>query len=83
MAHKRIDVAIRAFNALRLPLVVVGDGPESRRLRRLAGPTVRLTGRLSDGEVADLLRTVAGAGRHRGGGVRDRGGRVARVRAAR
>ena len=57
MAHKRIDVAVRAFNALGLPLVVVGDGPESRRLRRLAGPTVRLTGRLSDDEVADLLRT--------------------------
>ena len=58
MAHKRIDVAIRAFNALRLPLVVVGDGPEYRRLRRLAGPTVRLTGRLSDGEVAELLRSA-------------------------
>ncbi len=58
MAHKRIDVAIRAFNALGLPLVVVGDGPEWRRLRRLAGPTVRLTGRLSDDEVADLLRTA-------------------------
>src|SRR4051812_3957717 len=58
MAHKRIDVAIRAFNALRRPLVVVGDGPEWRRLRRLAGPTVRLTGRLADGEVADLLRTA-------------------------
>src|SRR3954451_8556576 len=57
MAHKRIDVAIKAFNALGRPLVVVGDGPEWRRLRRLAGPTVRLTGRLSDGEVADLLRT--------------------------
>ena len=28
MAHKRIDVAIRAFNALGRPLVVVGDGPE-------------------------------------------------------
>ena len=56
MAHKRIDVAIRAFNELGLPLVVVGDGPEWRRLRRLAGPTVRLTGRLSDAEVADLLR---------------------------
>ena len=57
MAHKRIDVAMRAFNALGLPLVVVGDGPEYRRLKRLAGPTVRLTGRLSDAEVADLLRT--------------------------
>ena len=58
MAHKRIDVAIRAFNALRAPLVVVGDGPEWRQLRRLAGPTVRLTGRLEDAEVADLLRSA-------------------------
>jgi glycosyltransferase involved in cell wall biosynthesis len=57
MAHKRIDVAVRAFNALGQPLVIVGDGPEYRRLKRLAGPTVRLTGRLSDDEVADLLRT--------------------------
>jgi glycosyltransferase involved in cell wall biosynthesis len=58
MPHKRIDVAIRAFNALKRPLVVVGDGPEYRRLKRLAGPTIRLTGRISDGEVADLLRTA-------------------------
>jgi len=58
MAHKRVDVAIRAFNALRRPLVVVGDGPEWRKLRRLAGPTVRLTGRLSDGDVAELLRSA-------------------------
>jgi glycosyltransferase involved in cell wall biosynthesis len=57
MAHKRIDVAIRAFNQLRLPLIVVGDGPAARRLHGLAGPTVRFTGRLSDPEVADLLRT--------------------------
>ena len=57
MAHKRMDVAIRAFNALGLPLVVVGDGPEARRLARLAGPTVRFTGRLPDAAVAELLRS--------------------------
>jgi glycosyltransferase involved in cell wall biosynthesis len=55
MAHKRIDVAVRAFNALGRPLLVVGDGPEARRLRRLAGPTVTFTGRVSDERVADLL----------------------------
>jgi glycosyltransferase involved in cell wall biosynthesis len=55
MAHKRIDVAVRAFGALGLPLLVVGDGPELRRLRRLAGPTVMFTGRVSDERVADLL----------------------------
>jgi glycosyltransferase involved in cell wall biosynthesis len=55
MAHKRIDVAVRAFDALRLPLLVVGDGPEYRRLRRMAGPTVTFTGRISDERVAELL----------------------------
>jgi glycosyltransferase involved in cell wall biosynthesis len=55
MAHKRIDVAVEAFTRLGLPLVVVGDGPEGRRLRKLAGPTVTFTGRISDEQVADVL----------------------------
>jgi glycosyltransferase involved in cell wall biosynthesis len=55
--HKRIEVAVRAFNLLGLPLIVVGGGPEARRLERLAGPTVRLAGRLGDLEVANLLRS--------------------------
>ena len=37
---------------------MVGDGPELRRLRRLAGPTVTFTGRLPDPAVADLLRSA-------------------------
>jgi glycosyltransferase involved in cell wall biosynthesis len=55
MAHKRIGVAIDAFNRLGRPLLVVGDGPELRRLRRMAGPTVSFTGRVSDARVAELL----------------------------
>jgi glycosyltransferase involved in cell wall biosynthesis len=58
MAHKRIDVAIRAFNALGRPLLVVGDGPEMRRLQRIAGPTIRFTGRVSDARVAELLASA-------------------------
>jgi glycosyltransferase involved in cell wall biosynthesis len=58
MAHKQIDVAVHAFNRLGAPLIVVGDGPELRRLRRLAGPTVRFTGRLPDVRVAELLRSA-------------------------
>jgi glycosyltransferase involved in cell wall biosynthesis len=55
MAHKRIDVAVRAFGELGLPLLVVGDGPELRRLRRLAGPNVTFAGRVTDARVAELL----------------------------
>ena len=57
MAHKHIETAVRAFTRLGLPLVVVGDGPESVRLRRIAGPSVRFAGRVSDAEVADLMRS--------------------------
>ena len=55
VSHKQIDVAVEAFNRLGLPLVIVGGGPDSRRLRRLAGPTVRFAGRVSDDEAARLL----------------------------
>ena len=58
MPHKRIDVAIEAFNRLRLPLVVAGDGPDMRRLRSLAGPTISFVGRVPDTEVARLLRAT-------------------------
>jgi glycosyltransferase involved in cell wall biosynthesis len=55
MPHKRIDVAVRAFNQLRLPLTVVGNGPDLRRLKRIAGPTISFTGRLTDEQVARML----------------------------
>ncbi len=56
MPHKQIHVAVGAFNQLRLPLVVVGDGPAFRSLQKQAGPTIHFTGRVSDTEVADILR---------------------------
>jgi glycosyltransferase involved in cell wall biosynthesis len=56
MPHKEIDIAVEAFNHLGLPLIVIGDGPDYRRLRRLAGSTVRLAGRLPDADVAQVLQ---------------------------
>src|SRR3954470_16531876 len=57
MPHKRIDLAVEAFNRLRLPLVVAGGGPDPRRLRRIPGPTIDFVGRISDAEVAQLLES--------------------------
>lgn len=56
MPHKEIEAAVEAFNMLRLPLVVVGDGPDGRRLRHLAGRTIQFAGRLSDDAVAEVLQ---------------------------
>jgi glycosyltransferase involved in cell wall biosynthesis len=58
MSHKQIGVAIDAFNRLQRPLVIVGDGPAAKRLRRQAGPTVTLLGRVSDAVVEQTLQTA-------------------------
>jgi glycosyltransferase involved in cell wall biosynthesis len=52
--YKRIDLAIAAANRLRRRLVIVGDGPQRRRLEAVAGPTIEFLGRRPDPEVADL-----------------------------
>jgi len=53
--YKRVDLVVQAFNATGLPLVVIGDGPERQRLEAMAGPNVRLLGRLPQEQVNDWL----------------------------
>ena len=55
VSHKRIDVAIQAFAELGLPLIIAGDGPDARRLRRMAPPNVRFLGRVRDEHAAQLF----------------------------
>ena len=52
--YKRFDLAILACNQLKLPLTIVGEGPDTARLKSLAGPTVTFTGRISDPELVRL-----------------------------
>lgn len=49
--YKRFDLAIQACNQLKLPLKVIGDGPDNGRLRGLAGPTITFLGRTPDETV--------------------------------
>lgn len=49
--YKRIDLAVRAFNALGLPLDIIGEGRDGRALRALAKPNIRFLGRLPDAET--------------------------------
>jgi len=43
-AYKRIDLAINAFNKLGLKLVIIGEGPEKGRLKRLAKKNIKILG---------------------------------------
>jgi len=53
--YKRVSLLVEAFNRLSQPLIVVGDGPEGRRLRAKAGPSIRFLGWQSDADLAALL----------------------------
>jgi glycosyltransferase involved in cell wall biosynthesis len=55
VGYKRIDRAVGAFNRLKKHLLIAGDGPDRKRLERLAGPTIRFLGRLGDNEIKSYL----------------------------
>lgn len=44
VSYKRPDLAVRAFNDMKLKLVVIGGGEMLDEVRRLAGPTVTVLG---------------------------------------
>ena len=55
-AYKRVDLAVEAFNRLGLPLVVIGDGPERRRLQSSAGPNITFLGAVPRSQVREQMR---------------------------
>ncbi len=56
--YKRVELAVEVANARRLPLTIIGDGPERARLEDLAGSTVELVGAQ---DRAALREAYAGA----------------------
>jgi glycosyltransferase involved in cell wall biosynthesis len=53
--HKRMEIIVEAFSRLGLPLVVIGDGPERKKLEALAAPNIKLLGWQSDKASAELV----------------------------
>ena len=51
--EKGVDVLVRAFDGVPGELVLVGDGPDREHLAALAGPHVRLLGRVEREELVD------------------------------
>ena len=52
--YKKFDLAIEACNLLEEPLIIIGSGPETERLKQIAGPTITFPGRVSDDELVKL-----------------------------
>jgi glycosyltransferase involved in cell wall biosynthesis len=56
VSYKRIADAVRVFSETKRRLCIVGDGPEYRSLKSIAGETIQFRGRLPD---KDLRQTYA------------------------
>ena len=53
---KRLDFAVEAFTKINLPLYIIGGGSELANLEKIAGPSVKFLGRVSDGEKFNYLK---------------------------
>jgi glycosyltransferase involved in cell wall biosynthesis len=52
VSYKRLDILIEAFNTLKLPLVIIGDGRMKRELTRMASSYIRFVDHhLTDSEL--------------------------------
>jgi len=53
--YKRVDLAVEAFNRLNKKLIVIGRGPELKRLKKIANSNIEFLGWLPDEELRDYL----------------------------
>ncbi len=54
--YKRIDIAIKAFNETKLPLLIIGEGSLKGALKRKAHRNIQFLGRKTDEEVRNFYR---------------------------
>ncbi|MBA3425517.1 MAG: glycosyltransferase [Rubrobacter sp.] len=54
--YKRMPMISEAFTRMEKPLVMIGGGPDLERVRRTAGPYVKVLGHQPDEVVADYLQ---------------------------
>ena len=54
VAYKRVSDAVRSFSRTGRKLKIVGEGPEYRSLRKIAGSNIEFCGRVDSRELRDL-----------------------------
>lgn len=57
LPYKRFDIAVQAFKELKIPLKIIGEGPDEKRLKKIAEgvPSIEFLGRLPDNEVTEYF----------------------------
>jgi glycosyltransferase involved in cell wall biosynthesis len=58
--YKRFDLAVEACNELNVPLVVIGNGPEHKKLEKLANRNVTFLTNVSDHDIVQHFQSALG-----------------------
>lgn len=56
--YKKVDLAIKVFNKLNKPLMVVGTGSEEKSLKKIAGKTIKFVGAVNDEQLIHLYKNA-------------------------
>lgn len=56
--YKKVDLAIEAFNELNLPLVIVGEGREERKLKKIAKKNIYFAGFIDEEELSKYYKNA-------------------------
>lgn len=59
LPYKRFDLAIETFNKLQKPLKIIGDGPDKKRLKKMAKSNIEFLGEIT--EDLELAKYYSGA----------------------
>ena len=54
--NKRVDLAVKAFNQLKLPLKIAGSGQDEEYCRSIAGGNIEFLGALSSENLLELYQ---------------------------
>jgi len=52
VAYKKVDLAIKTFNKLKVPLVIIGTGEQEEKLKRLANSNISFVKNLTDEDIS-------------------------------
>ena len=56
--YKKIDLVIKAFNKLELPLIVIGEGKQEKYLKKIAGKNVKMLGWQSEEKLGEYYKNA-------------------------
>ena len=58
--YKKVDLAVKAFNKLNIPLKIIGIGEEAIKLKKIAKPNIEFLGHVNEAEKRKLLSQCLG-----------------------